>query len=239
MNTPPMNDLDDILARSAPQSSADAPALESAIGALVDEARATTTARGRRSTRPWLIAGTILGAGVLAGGAAYGASVLTSSGPWSNLTDEAEATATRFEWQVTLPDGTECVSRLTGVDLTPAQVEVVENALSDPGELLALDRSRVRAEFLAQYDASNSQQEIADRQTWRSWIDAGYESVAALDSVTGRGEVEDSTLDVIPGSAENEVFLHTSMRIIVDGITAQGVDAMTHLAPETACEAGQ
>ncbi|WP_234988154.1 hypothetical protein [Demequina sp. NBRC 110056] len=233
-----MSELDRLLARSAPPSASDGPALDAAIGALVEEARTATATR--RPRRRWAVAGIVVGATALVGGAAYGAATLSdASDAWMSLTADAESAATRFEWQTTLPDGTRCVERITALDLTAEQTAIVEAALSDPHVLLDLDAGSVRAEFLAHYDASEAQQEIADRETWESWIDAGYAAVAAIDLEAGRGDLTEEELDVIPGSAANEVFLHSSMRVVLDGMTAQGVDAMAHLTPETACEVGE
>ncbi|WP_084038214.1 hypothetical protein [Demequina sp. NBRC 110053] len=235
-----MSDLDRLLARSAPPSAPEGRALVAALGALVDETRAAASPRRRRLRSPWAVAGLVVGATALVGGAAYGAVTLTdASDAWMDLTAQAETTATRFEWQTTLPDGTRCVERLTGLELTAEQTAIVEAALADPQQLLDLDAGAVRDDFLSHYDASEAQQEIADRETWESWIDAGYGAVAAIDVKAGRGDLTEDMLDVIPGSAQNEVFLQSSMRVVLDGITAQGVDAMAHLTPETACEAGE
>lgn len=229
--------LDILLARSAPPSTPNSPELGSAIAALADEARTAFTSLRKRPPRsPRFIAGISIAAITTLGAAAYGTSVVIDSGPWNNLTHEAESQATRFEWLNTLPDGTECVNRLTGLGLNQEQVATVESALSDPARLLQLDAGAVREEFLRSYDESPDQQEIADRETWTSWIDAGYAAVATMDVTIGRGEYSDDELTDSPGSAENEVFMHTFMRLVIDGITTQGVDAMRYLTPESACE---
>jgi len=232
-----MNGLNDLLARSAPPSAPDGPALDAALIALVAEAR-----REAAPQRPWrrraLWAGAAAVVVGIGGASAYASGALWPD-PWSDLTAEAEAGAIRFEWMTTLPDGTTCVERLTGVGLAEAQVRAIETALADPDGLLALDGGAVRAEFMDDYERNDFQQELADRQTFEAWIDAGYAAAADIDIATGRGDLADAELDVVPPGAENEVFLHTSSRIVLDGLTAQGIDAMRLLTPEIACEAGE
>ena len=235
-----MNDLDDLLARSAPPSAQSGPALDAAIGALVDEARSAPPQRRRWSQRPWAIAAVALGTVGVLSGAAYGAYEVLDNEPWMNLTSEAEAMSADFEWLTTAPGGDTCVVRLTGVGLSPEQESIVAAALADPHQLLAADDGAVRAEFLGFYDDSDSQQELADRETFESWIDAGYNSVTSLDIARGRGDYADT--DLTPGgktTAERSVFFDAQLRVVLDGITAQGVDAMTYLTPQTACEASE
>ncbi|WP_062317719.1 hypothetical protein [Demequina maris] len=232
-----MNDLDDLLALSTPPASADGPALDAAIVALIGEARSTATpAHTWRRRTLW--AGLVAALVGIGGATAYATGTHRGEA-WNDLTDEAEVDATRIEWMTTLPAGTTCVERLTGVGLTEQQVTAIESALANPDRLLALDGGAVRDEFLEFYDRNDFQQDLADRDTWESWIDAGYAAVAEIDLAAGRGALADEVLDVVPPGAENEIFIHTSMRLIIDGLTAQGIDAMRLVTPETACEAGE
>ncbi|MFV0285879.1 MAG: hypothetical protein ACK5IM_05730 [Demequina sp.] len=236
-----MNGLDDLLARSAPPAAEQGTALNAAIASLVGETQSTAMRPHRqRPPRRWVIASAVAAGVFIAGGTAYGAATLTDDSPaWMNPTEDAESAATRFEWQTTLPDGTRCVERLTGVDLSEDQIATITDALSNPERLIALDDGAVREEFLADYDSSADKQRIADRETWASWIDAAYDAVAAIDLKAGRGGLAEDALGVVPGGAQNEVFLRASMTAVLDGITAQGVDALATVTPETACEATQ
>ncbi|WP_062386388.1 hypothetical protein [Demequina iriomotensis] len=231
-----MNDIDDLLARSAPPSTPEGPALEAVLAALVDEARGLSAPPRRRRRRAlWAgAAAAIVGVG---GATAYATGAL-SSDAWGQLTDDAEAEAVRIEWLTTLPDGTTCVERLTGIGLDDAQVAAIATALADSERLLELDGGAVRGEFLSRYDGDADLQAMADRDTWAGWIDAAYAAVAEMDVPAGRGGLPDDELGVVPPGVGNEVFLHASMRIVLDGLTAQGIDAMALVTPETACEAG-
>ena len=231
------DDLDALLARSAPATTPVSAHLDAALNALADEARLAAPLPVRPTRRRlWVGGAATVAAIALTGTAAYGATNFLNSEPWMTLTDEAQSQAVSFEWPITLPDGTQCVNRLTGIALTGDQVEIIASALTEPSRLLALDGGAVRNEFLADYDADSMKQEITDRATWEAWIDSGYGAVASMSAEQGRGGAVDAELSVFPGTAENEIFLYTSMRIVLDGITASGVDAIATLTPETACE---
>lgn len=240
MNTPPMNDLDNLLARSAPPSADDAPELDSAIRLLTHEA---TTAPPRRS--PWqrraaLAVGALAVIGV---GGAGAVAVLPDrpvvENPLMEPSEEWASVATNIEWIYTDPDGYRCVMRLTGFELTEAQKTEIRARLSDPGALLAADDGAVRDELMTRFADDEGKQDIADRATWESWIDAAYDEVSELDISAGTTELDGTPMTRALGTAEGETFNHAYMRVILDGLTSDAVDPLRDLIPDSACEVGE
>jgi hypothetical protein len=146
--------LDDLLASAAPRGGGPTPEGDRVLAAAINEARPRLAKWRRRPARTALIAGAT--ALVLTGGGlAAAATIHARSGwlPWSSLTVDASKHATIIEWPVALPDGTQCVNRLTGFDLGDADVATIRDTLADPSAILAGDNGAVRTEFLGDLDS--------------------------------------------------------------------------------------
>lgn len=137
-----------------------------------------------------------------------------------------------------LPNGTPCVDRLTGIGLSDADIATIRNTLAEPSAILAGDDGAVRTEFLGDLD-SGAFSWPGDRASFEAAVDAGYAAVAQMEATDGRGAIADTELSVVPGSAANEIFLHTEMRLVLDGLERDGVNPYEKLNPETACKVSQ
>lgn len=151
-------------------------------------------------------------------------------------TEQWSAMPAQIEWTYTDADGYRCAVRLVAFELTDAQDKEIRSRLSDPALLLEADGGAVRAEFMARYDEDERKQEIADRDTWASWIDLAYDEVARLDLGAGT-----SALEGLPMTATrtNEAFEHAYTRLILDGLASDLVDPLSELVPDSACEVGE
>ena len=237
MNAPQMNDLDHLLGRSAPPSAPDGPGLDAAIGALVDEARAASTPR-----RPWRRRAVWAGAAaaVIGLGGAGAVAVLpdrpVEDEPFMLPAQEWEALPAQIEWVYTDADGYRCAMRLVAFDLTDAQETQIRARLSAPAALLAADGGAVRVEFMDRYDEDERKQQIADRETWESWVDAAYDEVARLDLAAGSDALDGVPLTM---THANETFDHAYTRLILDGLASDTLDPVRELIPDSACEVGE
>jgi hypothetical protein len=228
--------LDALLASAAPRGGGPTPEGDRVLAAAISEARPSLAKWRRRPARTALIAGAT--ALVLTGGGfAAAATIQARSGPqpWGSLTVEASKDATIFEWPVALPDGTQCVERLTGFGLSDAVAATIRATLDDPSAILAGDNGAVRAEFLGYLD-SGTFSWSGDRASFEAVVDAGYAAVARMDASSGRGAVADTELSVLPGSETNQLFDNTEMRLVLDGLKRAGVNPYETLEPETACK---
>lgn len=237
-DTPP-DHLDALLASAAPRGGGPTLEGERVLTAAVDESRPTVAQWRRRPARTALVAG-VTALALTGGGLAAAATMQARSTPqpWNSLTVDASKNATIFEWPVVLPDGTQCVDRLTGIGLSDADAATVRSTLADPAALIAGDNGAVRAEFHGYLDSGDFQWS-GDLASFDAAIDEGYAAVAQMDAASGRGAISDAELTVIPGSAENEIFSNTEMRLVLDGLKRGGVNPYEKLSPETACKVAQ
>ncbi len=156
--------------------------------------------------------------------------------PYMLTAEQWKAMPAHIEWVYTDADGYRCAMRLVGFNLTERQTAEIRSRLSEPEALLAADGGAVREESLTEYDENENKQEIADRSTWESWIDAAYDEVARLDLAAGTAE-----LDGVPMTSThaNETFDHAYARVILDGLESDIVDPFRDLVPDSACEVGK
>jgi hypothetical protein len=234
------NHLDALLTSAAPRGGVPTPEGDRVLAAAIDEARPSLAKWRRRPARTALIAGAtalvLTGTGLAAAAAGFGL-------PWQPWMQHSDAlAATDIEWQVSLPDGTVCVQKLTGYSLSDADAAAIRDTLDDPSAILAGDNGAVRAEFLRDLDYGNFSWS-GDRASFEATIDAGYAAVARMDATSGRGAISDAELSVIPGSQTNEIFLFTATRLVLDGLDRNGVDvnhddvdAQTDFDIQTACK---
>ena len=230
------NHLDALLASAAPRGGGPTPDGDRVLAAAISEARPSLAKWRRRPPRTALIAGAT--ALVLTGGGLAAAATIQARSrpqPWDSMSVDWSKHATIIEWPVALPDGTTCVERLTGFDLSDADVATIHDTLADPSAILAGDNGAVRTEFLG-YLESGTFSWSGDRASFEATIDAGYAAVAQMEAASGRGAVADTELGVFPGSATNELFLNTEMRLVLDGLKRNGVNPYEKLGPETACK---
>lgn len=228
--------LDTLLAAAAPQGGGPTLEGERVLTAAVNEARPTVATWRRAPARTALVAG-VTALALTGGGLAAAATIQARSGPqpWNSLTVDASKNATIVEWPITLPDGTHCVDRLTGIGLSDADAATVLNTLADPAALIAGDNGTVRTEFHGYLDSGDFQWS-GDLASFDAAIDAGYAAVAQMEATSGRGAISDAELTVVPGGEENEIFLHTETRLVLDGIKRNGVNPYEALTPETSCK---
>lgn len=231
--------LDDLLASAAPRGGGPTRDGDRVLAAAIDEARPTVAQWRRRPARTAFVAG-VTALALTGGGLAAAATIEARSGglPWSSLTVDASKDATIIEWPVALPDGTQCVDRLTGIGLSDADVATIRDILGDPSAILAGDNGAVRAEFLGYLDDGTFSWS-GDRASFEAAIDAGYAAVAQMEATDGRGAIADTELSVVPGSAANEIFLYTETRLVLNGLERAGVNPYEKLNPETACKVSQ
>lgn len=231
--------LDTLLASAAPRGGGPTPDGDRVLAAAIDEARPSLAKWRRRPARTALIAG-VSALALTGGGLAAAATIQARSGPqpWNSLTVDASKDATIIEWPVALPDGTQCVERLTGIGLSDADAATIRNTLADPSAILAGDNGAVRTEFHGYLDSGGFSWS-GDLAPFEATIDAGYAAVAQMDATSGRGAISDGELSVIPGSQTNELFLNTEMRLVLDGLGRAGVNPDETLTPETACKVSQ
>jgi len=238
--------LDNLLASAAPRGGGPTRDGGRVLAAAINESRPGLAQWRRRPARTALVAGAtalvLTGTGLAAAAAGFD----LPWQPWVSLTDKAVASATDIEWQVSLPDGTLCVQKLTGFALSDADAATIRDTLGNPDALLSGDNGSVRAEFLGDLD-SGTVSWSGDRDSFEATIDAGYAAVARMDATSGSGAISDGELSVIPGpSATNEVFLFTATRLVLDGLDRNGVDvnhddvdAQTDFEIQTACKVAQ
>ena len=246
MNAPQMKDLDHLLSRAAPPSAPDGPALDAALGALVDEARTASAPRRRWRRRALWTGAAAVGIGLAGAGAV---AVLpdrpVTEQPFMEPAEEWAAHATDLEWIYTDLDGYRCAMRLTGFDLTDAQADDLRARLGDAAALLTVDDGAVRAEFLARYDEDEHKQAIYARDEYAGIIDEAYAEVAELDAAAGTAELDGVPLtDASVTGAASELFHQTYGRLVLDGIGAgpqrdTSTDAALDLTPQFACEVGE
>lgn len=239
-NTEP-NHLDDLLASAAPRGGGPTPNGDRVLAVAINEARPGLAQWRRRPARTGLIAGAT--ALVLAGGGFAAAAAVGFDLPWQPWMQHSDAlAATDIEWQISLPDGTLCVQKLTGYSLSDADAATIRATLADPSAILAGDNGAVRTAFFGDLD-SGSVSWSRDRASFEAAIDAGYAAVARIDASSGRGAISDAELSVIPGSAMNEVFFATATNLVLDALDRNGVDvhhddvnAHTDFEIQTACK---
>ena len=218
------NHLDDFLDSAAPRGGGPTPDIDRVLAAAIDEARPSLAKWRCRPARTALIAGAtaLVPTG---GGLAAAATIQARSGPqpWNSMSVDWSKHATIIEWPVALPDGTQCVNRLAGFDLSDADVATIRDTVADPSAILAGDNRAVRTEFLG-YLESGTFSWSGDRATFEATVDAGYAAVAQMEAASGRGAIADTELGVAPGSATNEIFNFTTTRLVLDGLKRNGVD---------------
>ncbi len=220
--------LDALLARSAPPTSAPGAKLDAAIDAVVAQTRAPARLRRFRWSRRSVVL-TAIGATVVVTGGALAATA--GAGAWMPWAPGMVTDRTTMEWQVTWPDGTLCVNRLTATHMSDADVAAAVQILRDPHVMVTEDGGKVRQLFLTDFALPDVDMEGV--------LDRVYDSVEHLDIDAGRGDLKEEDLGSMPPSAEDDVFKFSHMRLVEDSLVAllakQGIDAHNNFTPDTAC----